>query len=594
MRKFSRFFVSLFLVLGTAVFSSCINDAYSAQDFEVSITGEQLAAMMESSREIVTLDDSQIDFKLIITLVVNNRNFDQRIFRSNLDDARKTGFDVSFNRVPVGSKAKVKVELVTFQGEKVYAESNTIKVTKKPQELTLKIGPFTVNPVISSDVVLFNKNGENYSYYQFGDEIQNILLTDNSTKKADGLSVVYTFDSNGEIYYAYVKENENGYGWYHYSIKIKTPNGTELALLENLYKSGNYSAPIISIRTDHKNNDCLYLYYYFDNTKHLVRFPNLSGSSPSTSNMKEIVIDDNYKNMYFENFEVNDEVLYILNKNKGFDISLVSTFIEAQGDSYFLSDSRQITPLGLRNLYGKDDSTSLSVHVRDRNSGPKEFPIPEWTDVYLNEPDITVSDMLYLDGYIYLVTKQENLILTNSSNQVKMGGYERGALIKVSKEGDDIQICGLNTSTFDLNNKNLYANSNKTGTFSDSETFGDVYHRFHSLIDDSSESVFVSPQKIVAIKPKKLVILDSGVAFYTDNDVLSFKKTNRLVEVDLFDFVIAGRNSNIGNVYFPQNVSSIAIKTIDVSDDSSCRTLTFDAVTYKTEGMSHIIYEDNN
>ena len=47
------------------------------------------------------------------------------------------------------------------------------------------------------------------------------------------------------------------------------------------------------------------------------------------------------------------------------------------------------------------------------------------------------------------------------------------------------------------------------------------------------------PEKIIAIKPKKLVIADDGRAFYTDNlGTYKYKNVNRIVTVDLESFSI--------------------------------------------------------
>ena len=53
-----------------------------------------------------------------------------------------------------------------------------------------------------------------------------------------------------------------------------------------------------------------------------------------------------------------------------------------------------------------------------------------------------------------------------------------------------------------------------------------------------SEKYLSNPTKVIGIKPKKLVIADDGLAFYTDSDVLAYKNINRVVTIDLEEFVI--------------------------------------------------------
>ncbi len=52
-----------------------------------------------------------------------------------------------------------------------------------------------------------------------------------------------------------------------------------------------------------------------------------------------------------------------------------------------------------------------------------------------------------------------------------------------------------------------------------------------------STKAFYGPQKFIAIKPKKLIISDDGIAFYTDAEGLyKYKNVNRVVIVDLEKF----------------------------------------------------------
>jgi hypothetical protein len=63
--------------------------------------------------------------------------------------------------------------------------------------------------------------------------------------------------------------------------------------------------------------------------------------------------------------------------------------------------------------------------------------------------------------------------------------------------------------------------------------------KFNTPLLSNIESQFCGPQKFVAIKPKKLVIADSGIAFYTDAEgIWKYKNINRIVTVDLESFSI--------------------------------------------------------
>ena len=59
--------------------------------------------------------------------------------------------------------------------------------------------------------------------------------------------------------------------------------------------------------------------------------------------------------------------------------------------------------------------------------------------------------------------------------------------------------------------------------------------------DKKTDKSFCGPQRIIAVKPKKLVIADNGIAFYTAADgTWAYKNKNRMFVVDLDHFIIEG------------------------------------------------------
>ncbi|MBB5224810.1 InlB B-repeat-containing protein [Treponema ruminis] len=76
------------------------------------------------------------------------------------------------------------------------------------------------------------------------------------------------------------------------------------------------------------------------------------------------------------------------------------------------------------------------------------------------------------------------------------------------------------------------------GKLAQNTIFPDVYSVTDAENTDA-EKFLSSPSKVVGIKPKKLVIADDGLAFYTEADgSLAYKNINRLVTIDLEEFVI--------------------------------------------------------
>ena len=82
---------------------------------------------------------------------------------------------------------------------------------------------------------------------------------------------------------------------------------------------------------------------------------------------------------------------------------------------------------------------------------------------------------------------------------------------------------------------------------------------------NETEKYLSAPAKVIAVKPKKLVIADDGCAFYTDSECLKYKNMNRIVTVDLEGFVVESVQTTTAE--FSSNISSylktdIAIDTL--------------------------------
>lgn len=219
-------------------------------------------------------------------------------------------------------------------------------------------------------------------------------------------------------------------------------------------------------------------------------------------------------------------------------------------------------------------------------NGPKTFykvdlaessPVAEKINLDLDY-SATVTDMLYQDGAVYILLR-----LVSSSS----GIYSTGALLRYDvKFGTVKTLIGLSdlTEPVDLSGVKLYtsvyvpADDTRYQCYTDSSlttpfyapadftwTANEEMHTIFSslytpsLLDKSnatlSKTGFYGPVKFVAIKPRKLVIADDGLAFYTDEDgVLSYKNVNRVVTVDLESFAIT--NSTETDAIFGENNSA--------------------------------------
>ena len=141
-----------------------------------------------------------------------------------------------------------------------------------------------------------------------------------------------------------------------------------------------------------------------------------------------------------------------------------------------------------------------------------------------------ISDMVCLDGYIYILANNTKPGFTEVSNYPHSGG-----IVRVKLETGDVENY-LFSETARTDIEIQYEETNSEDEIEiKTETVEDIYQ------PDSinSTSGLFGPRKIIGIKPKKLVIADDGLFFYTDDEGQpKYKNVNRVVSVDLDSFEI--------------------------------------------------------
>lgn len=189
--------------------------------------------------------------------------------------------------------------------------------------------------------------------------------------------------------------------------------------------------------------------------------------------------------------------------------------------------------------------------------------------------DFSVSDMIVQDGKLYLTLKSSD----TSEDAGVWELYSRGAVAKIDfdKTPPEVSTCGwisdndvLDTSSFSdhyvytyyvekkgtyeykLTSNQFYCDSGCSNpaliSCSDLQIPADEENsdsspktlKIYAPTDSEplNSSLYLSgPQKFLAIKPKKLVIADDGVMFYTDDlGAYKYKNVNRIVTIDLENF----------------------------------------------------------
>lgn len=154
------------------------------------------------------------------------------------------------------------------------------------------------------------------------------------------------------------------------------------------------------------------------------------------------------------------------------------------------------------------------------------------------------SDIIYQDGYIYILIRN-----VREDSSTGLDFYSRGGVLCFNTFTNSVEkFIGWTDSDLPKDGYSYltYSGLVKSGTdyvliqASDIVDKNDTDKSLFNLYSPENESEgFYGPEKFIAIKPKKLVIADNGLAFYTDdNYAYRAKNKNRVVFVDLETFAL--------------------------------------------------------
>ena len=210
----------------------------------------------------------------------------------------------------------------------------------------------------------------------------------------------------------------------------------------------------------------------------------------------------------------------------------------------------------------KETDPQFKIYVFDFSSEDEQKPLVKTIPVSLDNLDpissITISDMLYQDGCLYLLYKET---FSWPSSATSVGN--RGAVIEVNLFDGSVRNTGLTTSALSnteyklqgYNNNLMYTDEECTIPFIPSSESGVQYPKI--CFPQEGEKSFYGPTRFIAVKPKKLVIADEGLAFYTDNNLLRYKNVNRVVYVDLESFAVEKIVTLDSSVGLSENETSV-------------------------------------
>lgn len=412
----------------------------------------------------------------------------------------------------------------TWYGTAPYLNNGTFTITSS---LVEKYG---TEFVPSTNYVLYNATsgtwGWDYDFYITSDpENPGTAAIHSGSSSGDSWSFGNTtFDSEGNIYTLFYKKSNSGNGF-------------------KIYKNEN----LIADSTLATSNN---MYY------------------------ERISYDTASDTFYLGAYE-SEQFIYMVSKDVMTSSENLTTLTNSSANHI------QFSPFGQTPYkYAVHDGLIYYV-LKGLNNHPPRFYIydssnpssPEYFDLNI-DANSNIGDIIYQDGNVYILLSESNDDLGNGKTTL----VGRGGVLKYNILTDTLDTLPLGWTSTDQNRANkwfqiawysngetndwLYTSENEEGKIfakaNDSSLSDFAIYSPETPLGQLSTKGFYGPKSFVAIKPKKLVILDEGIAFYTDAEGLyKYKNVNRIVTVDLEDFAISGTENVPSSIAFSEDSTGI-------------------------------------
>ncbi len=361
------------------------------------------------------------------------------------------------------------------------------------------ITKFGAEIVPESNIMLYDVSSSgNYSYYQVTDVTTSNLANNYVAECSISGSTNFTFDSKGHVY------TITSGGLYSSSLPSSTPTASIEGTISPMgiscdRKSDNLY--ILAVDYDAQGNRIFYMY-----------------EVPAGDNFTSSLVIASLKcykfTLNFSNGITSVPYAFAVHDNKFY-----APCLDSESNSFFIE-------------------ADISKAVIDDKTGKYIITLGDSNLVNLNESfpsDVGFTDILYQDGYVYTLFKTE--------------AYHLGTVIRYNTFTSSATKLEIPTPAKLEGKAQVFVMSNEqhVDLYSDESSKNPVmcvYTKLFSNIyapstDADLSSYLCGPVRFLAIKPKKLVIADDGIAFFTDDSGnLSYKNINRVVYVDLETFSI--------------------------------------------------------
>lgn len=302
-----------------------------------------------------------------------------------------------------------------------------------------------------------------------------------------------------DAYIIYSNSNEQtGFGTYIEKATYYHAD-TDMHYVPVDFKTSEFASSLIKMGND--NN----LYVKLDVGGNLLGIVTLSsGETENTASLKYLSNPDEWQSEDFT--------------------SIMSFCIDAGGIIYVTYKDNQSGDINLASFTNTNDSLSKSNSITLATISSTNDTV---TTEYLPEnisSNITITDMHYEDGYIYLIVRDVFIDSLTPTDSVR----SLGGVCKIKAE--DLTLADSTNPLIGWADTQLVITKN-------------VYNYKHN---EETQNYFYGPQKIIAIKPKEIVIADDGASIENSK----MHQENRVVLFNLETNSITGVKTSPKEFYF--------------------------------------------
>ncbi len=512
MLKIMQSKISILLLCLTALcFSSCGNSlSIKKTDLSVDIPSQVFEQVSERS----AYSETWMPINAKIELFVNDKVY--ALDSQEYLEGNEASVKFLFKDIPVNSKAYAKISISQDDIPLANGQSTTITIKSGKNELVIPVE--LVKYSVPRTKYMLRRIGEIDNTYDcfLRDKPDAVIVEED---EPDFKNVVkYCFDKDGFVYVIVAKQTMYTYGdpleeYYltNYYVESNKNNFESI----HLYDS-NSSYQLIQLFCDVVTNK-VYVMYHQEDLYVLIDVENNSQKEGSFALQLPIQPEDSYADpCCIISNDSKTYCLYKAHKNDGEDYYLVKMNLhEAQS----LSDIEFSSPLKIN------------------------FNLEQYPDL-----DLDFNDIIYQDGCFYV------LVSTRPRESGIITGF--GGIIRINYEKAEVKMLGFTSSVYsfrDGGKMRVYGNNGETHPVYKSNKTDYLEYTYSELDPDKNGAFdkqvytpksadtesFFKPDVLVALKPKQLVLLDTGKYFFIDTDEYwKYKNVNRIITIDLDTFTI--------------------------------------------------------